>query len=504
MCTQQRWIKNKYDGTKHYVKCGQCPACLQEKSIARKNRIDSEFKSGRECVFVTLSYADPYVPYVYKDEAIDFLKSHSYELQADSAKMDGFNYQPTLEVHRDYHAQQSNHGLVVRKMDKPLKVLTYDDFSYHGKVYSPTWKNIKRFNNMHYQRHGVDFYHTDKLAVLNYADVKSFYQKLRLYLKRRGYAERYEIFYNGEYGGDYSRPHYHMLISIPQGHYELFKTAVLACWPFANHDVLERECELASDPASYLASYVNSGEDIPSFLSDSPPFKPRHKYSHGFGMSLGEFSYMAVKEAVDAGHLEYDVYVTSNGVSAWRSVPIPKYVINRFFPKWKGHSRLTTNEVFNVLQRPYNIAQYRDKCDLSWQDCQDIVRKLSNFRKRFEKYDPDNDWYSYICTYISAHNLHYVTYMRHAYQEVKMYHEWKYFYYNVSEYVHDNFFQSDFHHNDAPLKRIAPTLSNINFTDYHLDPNYWPNNVRKHNKMIQAWNMYCKNRKVKQEMYKIA
>ena len=30
MCTNQREITNKYTGHKFYVKCGYCPACLQE------------------------------------------------------------------------------------------------------------------------------------------------------------------------------------------------------------------------------------------------------------------------------------------------------------------------------------------------------------------------------------------------------------------------------------------------------------------------------------------
>ena len=504
MCTQQRWIRNKYDGTKHFVKCGHCPACLQEKSLVRKNRIDSEFNSGRECVFATLSYADPYIPYVYKDDAIKFLKSRAYNLHDDVSHETGLEYKPTLNIYRDFHAQQSNHGLVVKKLNDPIKTLEYSDFTFHGKNYCPDWKGLKKFNNMHYERHGRDFFHHDKIAVLNFDDIKKFYKKLREYLKYRGYEERYEIFYCGEYGGDFARPHYHLLISIPQGHYELFKTAVLACWSYANHDVLDREIELASDPSSYLASYVNSGENIPSFLSDSPSFRPRHKYSHGFGMSLGKFSYQAVQDAVNRGTLEYDVYTTSHGVSSWRSVPIPKYVVNRYFPVWKGHSRLTSNEVFDVLQRPYNIAKYREKCSLDWKDCNNIVRKLRNFRKRFEKYDPNNDWYSYICTYISAHNLHYVTCFKHAYKEVQMMHDWKYFYYNIPDLIRDSVFQTDFHYTNYRLYQIAPTLSNLDFTNYEFDPNYWPSNLRKHNKMITAWKLYCKNREIKSELYKIA
>lgn len=501
MCTQQRWIQNKYDGTRHYVKCGHCPACRQEKSIERKNRIDSEFKSGRECIFVTLSYADPYVPYIKTDEAISFLQSRAYELRSDENGVE-IAYQPTLNVYRDFHAQQSNHGLIVKKLQEPLKTYRYNDFTYHGKKYIPKWKGLSRFKNLHYERHGQHFWHEGKIGVLNFDDIKQFYKKLKLYLKRRGYEERYEIFYNGEYGGDYARPHYHMLLSVSKGHYELFKEAILACWPYADHSVLEREVEVPRDPASYLASYVNSGEDLPSLLSDSPPFRPRHKYSHGFGMSLGEFTYDAVSESVNRGSLEYDVYNRINGVYTWYSVPVPKYVVNRYFPKWKGFGWLATNEVFNVLQRPRSIIYYKEKCGLTSDDCHNIIRRLRNLRNRLFPHGNESQWYDYICTYINAHNLHYVTCMRHAYNEVKMFHQWKFFYVNIPELIRDSEFQTDFHHTNYRLHKIAPTLSNLDFTDYEFNPNYWPPNIRKHNKMIQAFAMYCKNRTISNNLHK--
>lgn len=542
MCVNQRWIKNLYDGTKHYVKCGHCSACLQEKSIERKNRIDSEFNSDRECIFVTLSYSDSYVPYVNKEEAISFLKSRAFELDKPVSDM---VYTPTLNVYREFDAKQSNHGLVVTKLSAPVKVLQYDDFSFHGKKYVPTWKGLHRFKNMHYVRHGVDYFHVDKIAVLNFDDIKSFYQKLRMYLKRRNYEDRYEIFYVGEYGGDYSRPHFHVLFSVPQGHYDTFKEAIIACWPYANHDVLDREIEIASDPASYLASYVNSGEDIPSFLSDSPPFRPRHKYSHGFGMSLGKFSYEAISESIARGALEYDVYVSSKGVSSWRTVPIPAYVVNRYFPNFKGRSRLNANEIYDVLQRPYNIAKYREKANLTWDDCQKVVRTWTNFRKRFHRYDPDGDWYRYICNYISSYNLHYVSIFKNQYKDITLYDNWKYFYVNIPDLIKEKYSSEivyqdcddvfnyylkngidsinylDKHHKlvngnfEVPvvtsryyksnylIHKIAPTLSGLDFTDYEFNPNYWPTNLRKHNILIDAWRLYCKNKRVKNEVYKL-
>ena len=68
MCVEQRWIVNKYDGSRHYVKCGHCEACRQEKSLQRSNRVNAEFSSGRLGIFVTLTYMNSFVPYIYKSD----------------------------------------------------------------------------------------------------------------------------------------------------------------------------------------------------------------------------------------------------------------------------------------------------------------------------------------------------------------------------------------------------------------------------------------------------
>lgn len=518
MCVKQRWIYNKYDGSKHFVKCGHCEACLQEKSIARTNRVRSEFNSGRVCVFATLSYADPYVPYVRKDELFDF-----YE------RVDEGDRSPVLNVYRDFHAQNSNHGMIVKKNVDPIREITLDDFSYHGKRWFLDFSGLRDFENLHFVRHGRSSFHYGKIGVLNIQDMKDFYKRVQGWLKYRKYDKRYEIFYVGEYGGDYSRPHFHVLFSIPQGDYELFKQAILACWSFSDHDVLQREVELARDPASYLSSYVNSGEVLPPLLSFAPPFRPRHKYSHGFGMSLGEFTYDAVSEAVERGCLEYDVLTTVQGVTSYHSVPIPRYVINRYFPRFKGFNRLTGDEIFNVLQRPENIARYADKANLTFDDCRKIYRRIYNLKKRLPL-DSEQDEYDWICRYVMVHNRYYVDCMKYAYKQVRDMSDWFTFYYNIGDYVYPDIDQDSVLDSprmvvDGDLRReyygrvpmdyskllkVAPTFSGVvascgddSLIHFDVDPNRWKINLRKHNKLISAWNLYKKNKKIVSELFKL-
>ena len=48
MCTNQREIVNKYTGHRLYVKCGHCPACLQEKAAYRVSRIKAQNSDSTE------------------------------------------------------------------------------------------------------------------------------------------------------------------------------------------------------------------------------------------------------------------------------------------------------------------------------------------------------------------------------------------------------------------------------------------------------------------------
>ena len=72
MCLYQRYIKNPYTGKDVYVKCGHCNACLQEKAARRTSRIRNNVCSGQTALFVTLTYANMFVPYVRRSDLKSF------------------------------------------------------------------------------------------------------------------------------------------------------------------------------------------------------------------------------------------------------------------------------------------------------------------------------------------------------------------------------------------------------------------------------------------------
>ena len=68
MCTNGRWIYNRFSKQKVWVRCGKCDSCKQENAMKRTNRIRMHQRAGYICLFVTLTYTNDFVPYVLKSE----------------------------------------------------------------------------------------------------------------------------------------------------------------------------------------------------------------------------------------------------------------------------------------------------------------------------------------------------------------------------------------------------------------------------------------------------
>ena len=66
----------------------------------------------------------------------------------------------------------------------------------------------------------------------------------------------------------------------------------------------------------------------------------------------------AILEKADRQTLTYNRITVKDGVPCITPVPIPKYVINRFFPKFKGYSYVTDDEIRKLLLVPERLAAY--------------------------------------------------------------------------------------------------------------------------------------------------
>lgn len=322
MCTHQRLIKNKYTGSTFLVKCGKCKSCLQEKAYMRAFRIKCEVDSDYLCLFVTLTYDRSSCPFVLKSDI--------------EARKD------ILPVYREYKTRRVRRVLCDGSevyLDKRYMIPTkltdiyfpnYDSFDYMKKIRSLAYRN-------------------DHIGVCLFSDVQLFKKRLNINLRRKyNYEKDYKVFATTEYGETTGRPHAHLLFFVRKDDEALFRTSISEAWPFADKRRTKKYIQVARDAANYVASYVNSGANLHGFLSSN--FKTKHSYSKNFGMADKCFTLDSVLHKIDERNLGYTRAIGQKGKEQYIDFLIPKYVVNRYFPVFKGYSRFTDSEVLDVLR----------------------------------------------------------------------------------------------------------------------------------------------------------
>ena len=331
MCTNLRWIHNKYVDSNILVKCGYCKACLQEKANKRATRLKNEISSQNLALFVTLTYdrySCPYIRYQDVQERLD-----------------------PLPVYRDCSIRRDpvSH-LFVRNL-KTYEISSEDCVNYDYRVnYLPYLKRSKG----------------RKIGVCIFKDVQDFNKRLRINLHRLNekykiespnlvFDEKYRIYNTFEYGERTHRPHIHLLLFIKPSLYQVFKSAIIKSWPFADRIRTEANIQIARDAASYVASYVNCGSKLPRFIAAN--FPPKHSFSQGLGTGCDSFQLDSILKNVDRQNMSYNIKTFKDGIPCSVNLPVPKYVINRYFPLFKGYSRLTDGEIFDLLSAAPTISR---------------------------------------------------------------------------------------------------------------------------------------------------
>lgn len=309
MCTNLRYITNRYTHKRVLVSCGKCQSCLQEKADARAFRIRSSQGDGTVALFVTLTYSNDNVPVIRKSEVKVKKYINIYRGVGCNKVLDTI-YLSTLPPTLDWHKLPSVRGCG----DKDLTTVCY------------------------------------------FPDIQRFFKRLRQNLKRNYHETRkFKYYACTEYGSTYKRAHCHLCITIPQDAIQTFRSAIVKSWTLCDMRCNPRYIQIARDVASYVASYVNSDSSIPPLFSKIRGFRQKHSYSEKYGISVNQFRLFSLLEKVNSGTLDY-TFVNGGTTPFVTSVPIPKYVISRYFPIFKGYSRISPNEVRYVLQRPYCLA----------------------------------------------------------------------------------------------------------------------------------------------------
>lgn len=327
-CEQPQRIKNPYTGETLVVPCGKCTACGIRKSSRYAFQCDCEAKMSKYCVFVTLTYANSYVPrlraYPAKDAAGGVGKIYDlFDVTTPRSSKDTcLNYLGSAQYHPD----------LLKELKK--KCHLFGDISY-----------------------------------LRKRDLQLFFKTFRSYLSE--YEIRY--FASGEYGPETFRPHFHILLYFDDP--ELIEASEVCTmsdfpdwtWPKRkNHPVRSEDkisileyyirktwqygivdCQLIADgtASSYVASYVNGSQPLPSFLT-LPTTRCFSVHSRFLGGKIfrKEFAQVLSTPVDDfiKGSLEFGSQVREY------SLTYQNYVY--YFPKCKGYVNKSSSERLQLYQ----------------------------------------------------------------------------------------------------------------------------------------------------------
>ena len=323
MCTNGRWIYNRFSCQKVFVRCGKCDACKQEDAMRRTNRIRLHQRKGFICLFVTLTYSNDYVPYVLKSE----LQSDSFDINVYRNCSGRFVY-------------SKKNGLRFKK-EQGINIISsrYIDGSNLSDSSLFTLKSLKGLSK-------------DCIGVCYYPDFQNFIKRFRLnFYRTYGQNLSFDYFLVSEYGGYSYRPHAHILLFIPATYETEVRSCILTSWPYADSRRTAQFIEVARDAASYVASYVNGSFNNSSCLS-CDAFKQKHSYSQNLGVVLDLFDLDSLLEMVERRDLHVYLKKKFDGESCITPMLVPKYVINRYFPKFKGMRWLADDSLRSLLVEP--------------------------------------------------------------------------------------------------------------------------------------------------------
>lgn len=389
MCVNKHYIVNRI-GKSVLVPCGTCPACLQTKAIQRANKIRSNFpdagsSSPLSALFVTLTYANDYVPYIRPSEIdsadICTVSSHleSYYNNI-SRSFDGMEYRD-VNIYRD-------------KTSRYVRVSSGRSTNYNFRKKSFNNSQILStvpVSNADYIAsipllHGVMSkrgQQSDKVGVLYYKDVQDFVKRLRSNLAYKGYDKYFSVYCCSEYGPRTCRPHFHLLIFCPLSDYKLFSSSIVQAWPYDDGNRTRKNIEIARNVASYVSSYVNCSSFVPPLFNNSRCFKPKASASQGFGLSIECYSLGKVFEAYRRGDLSADVWRYKQKSLVVERVLLPQYVLNRYAPKIKGYSRLSVDALQSICRNPYSLISYGYSLNYDDYDYKVNISRIFNACNRF-------------------------------------------------------------------------------------------------------------------------
>ncbi|MDE5568268.1 MAG: hypothetical protein K2J12_07480 [Muribaculaceae bacterium] len=340
MCVNKVRIYDDKRGIYNYFNCGSCPACRQQLADRRSRRIRAHEPEGFTCYFITLTYRNEFVPYVKRSELYELSKNFYNTV-------DDIDY--SVNIYRDNHVRSYRDRQIIKHGTKSIGKHEFTSY------FSPSELNdlttIRTLINRKQKRYKYD---PDKVSIAFNSDAKNFVKRLRENISRY-FQKRVELsyYYAPEYGPDNQRFHLHFLIWFPKGLSRSFvEQSVCKAWPYGDENRTKKYIQVARSPANYLASYVNCDASVSKFLQTNFRLRPSH--SIAFGLSYDLFGFQNVLQAYEERKsFEYTTqYYDKNGRLVTLTLPYPRYVLDRYFPRFKYYNRITSDKIEQIYLFP--------------------------------------------------------------------------------------------------------------------------------------------------------
>ena len=327
-CLRPQNIKNPYSGKNLTVSCRNCETCVVESSQRVSFRIMNHVDfapTGLITYFITLTYSDEFIPNVRPSECLNGLPN----------------------IYR------GNSFEVLPIQTKDPRKLKYSDESVDKYI------NDKRVFRL-------PSFEEDAVGVIYFRDFQLFMKRLKKYFNVRNIRPNFSHFVSSEYGETTYRPHFHLLITCNLS-YEVLKTAIMQTWTYCDYSKISPKWfQVSFKTASYLGSYICDGYNLPPFYK-IPVWRQKKSHSNHYGFNNPAFSLPSFFDTASKGSCTYhESYVDRSGNRHEIDVPFPDYVRNRFFPSFKGFTRLGvheflylgekfTGEFVDTSQTPYQL-----------------------------------------------------------------------------------------------------------------------------------------------------
>lgn len=346
-CLEPKRIYNPYLREYLIVPCGHCRACQVAKGSRYKLQIQLEAKAHKYCVFLTLTYANTYIPRLVLSPCNNQL----------------------LGVVDGYHVVEKSTAEIIDYLDSP---------SYQVE---PLLEKLNLFGDVPYLRK---------------RDVQLFLKRLRKQLSNFSDA-KIRYYACGEYGPVHFRPHFHLLLFHDSDELAAVTSHTLSEFPDWTWFDSENKCQGSDalsvleycvrsswrygrvdcqysqgDAARYVASYVSGAGTLPKIyqLPSTRPFSLHSRFL-GQGFLANESKKVYATSVRDFIHRCVPLDGVNKEFDLWRSC------YNVYYPRCKDYARKSTSMRLFSYQLYASAKELYPYCSSILEISREIVMHLS-------------------------------------------------------------------------------------------------------------------------------